>query len=790
MFQNKKGVFSPIISPIKLQSVLSSTKVQTGDNKNVEKLWLSSGSKIYKKPNNPANQLGSEKNIWGSEDFLFSPNEAPSTLNYRNDRVGQISNGFQHAFSIAEEDFRPASLPSQLFDLKHYEDEKLQNIEQERLKNPLPHPPHPTPSSSITSHSSAKNNTVQFNNVLKRPFPLYKAGSANSGTILKPNVWGNKPNPLLLNSGLHSPRRTNQEEWFEQFGGIEMEGNNATSSLHTETNEWNEHSNSTPRNYNVEAMNLIGSAPSMNHLYQSSLPEYGLNQSYFENPKPTHNSNTHKHHSRIILIPNLQLLGVDRETILNLFSNHGGLVRSMSLIDQNTMLVGFFDLRHAQKAMLNLNKKINFNGTLLELQYHFLRDPVAVGKDINQGTLVIFNLDISVSNSQLTDLFGKFGEIREIRESPNKKHRFVEFYDVRCAEAAMKALNKTEFQGKKIKIEPSRPGGSNRPETNLANFGSLPTNSKSSTQPLKLSKGTMDLNAIYIPQNTEHFEDLNKSTISDRIENNLPIKNQHIIYDSNEATETKIDPEYEGFSLFKTNTNPKKKFEKLENSEIFNSSPSIFESTVSPPNSKTSNNSSMNSRRESLNRFEIDVPNLIDGTDTRTTLMVKNIPNKYDQEMLLVAVNKSHLGSYDFFYLPIDFKNKCNVGYAFINFVDPRKIPSFYNEFNNKKWEKFNSEKVCQISYARIQGKISMIDHFKNSSLMFEDPKCRPLIFHSDGSLMGKPEPFPIGSNIRPRNRKDSLPNSFNNEAFNSLSISPGKSSNIGSNYLKKDESN
>jgi len=57
------------------------------------------------------------------------------------------------------------------------------------------------------------------------------------------------------------------------------------------------------------------------------------------------------------------------------------------------------------------------------------------------------------------------------------------------------------------------------------------------------------------------------------------------------------------------------------------------------------------------------------GEDRRTTLMIKNIPNKYTQKMLLAAVDEQFKGTYDFFYLPIDFKNKCNVGYAFINMV-------------------------------------------------------------------------------------------------------------------------
>ncbi|KAI5351761.1 hypothetical protein L3X38_004652 [Prunus dulcis] len=64
----------------------------------------------------------------------------------------------------------------------------------------------------------------------------------------------------------------------------------------------------------------------------------------------------------------------------------------------------------------------------------------------------------------------------------------------------------------------------------------------------------------------------------------------------------------------------------------------------------------------------------------------QNIPNKYTSKMLLSAIDERHRGTYDFIYLPIDFKNKCNVGYAFINMTDPRMIVPFYQSFNGKKW--------------------------------------------------------------------------------------------------------
>lgn len=147
--------------------------------------------------------------------------------------------------------------------------------------------------------------------------------------------------------------------------------------------------------------------------------------------------------------------------------------------------------------------------------------------------------------------------------------------------------------------------------------------------------------------------------------------------------------------------------------------------------------------------FSLDIDHIKDGTDKRTTLMVRNIPNKYNQQMLLDEVNANHIGTYDFFYLPIDFKNKCNVGYCFINFLETSHILPFLNEYNGMKWKSFNSEKVCLVTFARIQGKASMVARFQNSSLLEKDDAYRPLLFYSNGKEKGLPEPFPTSNRIR-----------------------------------------
>jgi hypothetical protein len=145
----------------------------------------------------------------------------------------------------------------------------------------------------------------------------------------------------------------------------------------------------------------------------------------------------------------------------------------------------------------------------------------------------------------------------------------------------------------------------------------------------------------------------------------------------------------------------------------------------------------------------LDLDAVENGLDTRTSLMVRNIPNKYTQQMLLseFTENGHGPGVIDFFYLPIDFKNRCNRGYAFINFVDFKDILMFHRQYYGKHWRTFNSDKICDITYARIQGKAAMLKRFENSALMEKDEEYKPLVFVSSGPEKGKRLPFPDTSN-------------------------------------------
>ena len=132
----------------------------------------------------------------------------------------------------------------------------------------------------------------------------------------------------------------------------------------------------------------------------------------------------------------------------------------------------------------------------------------------------------------------------------------------------------------------------------------------------------------------------------------------------------------------------------------------------------------------------INLLDIISCKDNRTTLMIKNIPNKYTISSFLEEINGNFKDTYDIFYLPIDYVNKCNLGFAFINFVESFHIILFYELYRGKKWKKFNSDKKCELLYAKFQGKNELISHFeKGKVLSFNSEDKRPLILPTPNPL-------------------------------------------------------
>ncbi|KAG7439993.1 uncharacterized protein BT62DRAFT_938424 [Guyanagaster necrorhizus] len=152
-------------------------------------------------------------------------------------------------------------------------------------------------------------------------------------------------------------------------------------------------------------------------------------------------------------------------------------------------------------------------------------------------------------------------------------------------------------------------------------------------------------------------------------------------------------------------------------------------------------------------RNQLDLALIENGGDTRTTVMIKNIPNKMSDRDLMSFIDKVCQRRIDFMYLRMDFKNGCNVGYAFVNFIQVEDLLLFAKKRLGQKWNMFSSEKVLQMSYANYQGKEALVEKFKNSCIMDEQEAWQPKIFYSAGPDQGLPEPFPAPTHMKRKER-------------------------------------
>lgn len=133
----------------------------------------------------------------------------------------------------------------------------------------------------------------------------------------------------------------------------------------------------------------------------------------------------------------------------------------------------------------------------------------------------------------------------------------------------------------------------------------------------------------------------------------------------------------------------------------------------------------------------------LEWTPTTTTIMMRNIQNRYTPEELLDEMCSRGLGgAFDFFYLPTDFATKKNKGYAFVNFATPATAQQFREEFDNKALPRYQTtHKVVEMSAAETQGLYANAHKYlKQQAHRVLNPWFKPIIFKEvNNEVIGYP---------------------------------------------------
>jgi len=108
----------------------------------------------------------------------------------------------------------------------------------------------------------------------------------------------------------------------------------------------------------------------------------------------------------------------------------------------------------------------------------------------------------------------------------------------------------------------------------------------------------------------------------------------------------------------------------------------------------------------------------------QTTLMVRNVPVMYTQEMLLHEWPND--GSYDFLYLPRSGAGRFNLSYAFINFVSEAQAEEFRTKWQKKRLAFYSSKKALNISYAEVQGREANLAQLKKKRVRWQSQSSLP----------------------------------------------------------------
>lgn len=114
-----------------------------------------------------------------------------------------------------------------------------------------------------------------------------------------------------------------------------------------------------------------------------------------------------------------------------------------------------------------------------------------------------------------------------------------------------------------------------------------------------------------------------------------------------------------------------------------------------------------------------------------TSVMLRNIPNRYTPEELLHdMLERGFEGAFDFFYLPTDFTTKKNKGYGFVNLRSPKLAREFREAFHSLQFTRYVTQKVLEMTPATTQGfEGNVVKYLKHQAGRVQNPWFKPMIF-------------------------------------------------------------
>ncbi|CAG8937416.1 unnamed protein product [Penicillium salamii] len=168
-------------------------------------------------------------------------------------------------------------------------------------------------------------------------------------------------------------------------------------------------------------------------------------------------------------------------------------------------------------------------------------------------------------------------------------------------------------------------------------------------------------------------------------------------------------------------------------------------------------------------RHRIDIARIESGEDTRTTIMVRNVPNKYTGTSCITASKAVRSLRLPFLCSPFCFLQRwicpkdiltvsprlCELGHNVLTCCSSGTSSSGgngeilgSNNYCTHSLTAFHrpdstSEKRAQLSYATTQGLEELVAKFRNSAVMLRPAEERPTLFHISGAQVGHKCPFP-----------------------------------------------